>query len=183
MKKETVIQELTDLAMQNGAYKCTAMPVSDVVTSAEFRKMCEANSCGVYNKCWTCPPDCGEIDVLIKELRQFENAFLYQTVTEIEDSFDFEGMQDAKKNHNRLSQALNGSLPKLLPQKHLHITAGGCGVCEVCAKRDGEPCRFPEKALASLEAYGVDVYQTVKKTELKYINGQNTVTYFGAVFF
>ena len=46
-----------------------------------------------------------------------------------------------------------------------------------------EPCRFPEKALPSLEAYGVDVYNTTKDTDLKYINGQNTVTFFGMVLF
>jgi len=34
-----------------------------------------------------------------------------------------------------------------------------------------------------LEGYGVDVYSTTKDTPLAYINGENTVTYFGAVFF
>ena len=43
--------------------------------------------------------------------------------------------------------------------------------------------RFPERALPSVESYGIDVYNTVKGTELKYINGPNTVTYFGMVFF
>ena len=47
--------------------------------------------------------------------------------------------------------------------------------------RDGEPCRHPDKALASLEGSGVDVYNTTKDTPLKYINGQNTVTFFGMV--
>ena len=35
----------------------------------------------------------------------------------------------------------------------------------------------------SLEGYGVDVYNTTKDTPLKYINGQNTVTYFGMILF
>ena len=34
-----------------------------------------------------------------------------------------------------------------------------------------------------MEGYGIDVYQTSKPTELKYINGQNTVTFFGIVLF
>ena len=42
---------------------------------------------------------------------------------------------------------------------------------------------MPEKALSSLEAYGIDVYQTTKDTDLKYINGADTVTYFGIVLF
>ena len=56
-------------------------------------------------------------------------------------------------------------------------------VCDSWRELDDLPCRAPEEALSSLEAYGINVYQTVKKTALKYINGQNTVTYFGAILF
>ena len=34
-----------------------------------------------------------------------------------------------------------------------------------------------------MEGAGIDVYNTVKDTPLKYINGANTVTYFGLVLF
>lgn len=60
---------------------------------------------------------------------------------------------------------------------------GGCRICDTCAKRDNLPCRYPDKALPSLESYGVDVYRTTEPTPLKYINGQNTVTFFGMVLF
>lgn len=60
---------------------------------------------------------------------------------------------------------------------------GGCRLCRVCAKRDNQPCRHPEAALTSLECCGIDVYHTTKDTDLKYINGTNTVTYFGMVLF
>lgn len=65
----------------------------------------------------------------------------------------------------------------------MHLCAGGCGVCKTCAKRTGESCRFPEKAMPSLEAYGVNVSALAKASNMNYINGQNTVTYFGAVLF
>ena len=67
--------------------------------------------------------------------------------------------------------------------KVLHLGAGGCGVCESCAKKTNEPCRFPEKAMPSLEAYGINVSELAKASGMNYINGQNTVTYFGAVLF
>ena len=41
----------------------------------------------------------------------------------------------------------------------------------------------PALAMSSLEAYGIDVAQLAKQAGMKYINGVNTVTYFGAVFF
>ena len=68
-------------------------------------------------------------------------------------------------------------------QKRLHLGSGGCGVCETCAKRIGESCRFPKLAMPSLEAYGINVSALAKASGMKYINGQDTVTYFGAVLF
>ena len=65
----------------------------------------------------------------------------------------------------------------------LHLGAGGCHLCEVCAKKTGEPCRHPDRAVASLEAYGVNVSALARLCGMKYINGENTVTYFGALFF
>ena len=44
-------------------------------------------------------------------------------------------------------------------------------------------CRFPDRAMSSLEAYGVNVSELAVQCGMRYINGENTVTYFGAVFF
>ena len=55
--------------------------------------------------------------------------------------------------------------------------------CPRCAKRDELPCRHPDEALSSLETYGVAVSQLAELAGMKYINGVNTVTYFGACFF
>lgn len=78
----------------------------------------------------------------------------------------------------RLSQRI-GKLVKV----PLHLTCGGCHLCKVCTKPEGRPCRHPDLALPSMEGYGVDVYRTARNTSLKYINGANTVTYFGMLFF
>jgi hypothetical protein len=37
--------------------------------------------------------------------------------------------------------------------------------------------------MPSLEAYGINVSELAKSAGMKYINGQDTVTYFGAVLF
>jgi hypothetical protein len=80
------------------------------------------------------------------------------------------------------SQRVNDAVKPLLPDC-LHLSCGGCNLCERCAKLDDQPCRLPDKALPPMEGYGIDVYNTTKPTDLKYINGQNTVTYFGIVLF
>jgi predicted metal-binding protein len=118
----------------------------------------------------------------MNEVRSYQHGLLYQTISEIEDSFDIEGMQDAGRRHVLVSQRLEAFLMLELG-KHLHLSCGGCRLCERCAKLDGLPCRDPERAMPSMEGYGIDVYNTCKPTELKYINGQNTVTYFGIVLY
>lgn len=175
-------EQLIQLALDAGAAKAEIISVDQIVTSAEFREACRKNLCGAWGRCWMCPPDVGEIEPLMAELRTYQHGLWYQTIGELEDSFDIEGMGDAKKKHVRLSQQVE-ELVKPILGKHLHLSCGGCGLCERCTRIDNEPCRFPDRAMASLEAYGVDVYQTTKSTSLKYINGQNTVTYFSVVLF
>lgn len=179
METEWLVQE----AISAGALKAVEVPQEKIVLSEEFRKLCESNQCGVYGRCWMCPPAIGEIEPLMEKVRSYPKGLLYQTVGELEDSFDIEGMFEAKKVHAQVSQKIEAMAKGQMPGKYLHLTCGGCFLCDTCAITKNEPCRFPEKALSSLEGYGVDVYNTVKDTPLKYINGQNTVTYFGLVLF
>lgn len=176
-------ESLEKSALDLGAYRATVIPTDQIVTDRVFRDMCAANYCGMYGKCHMCPPDVGEIDELMAELKSYSFALVYQTVTSLEDSFDFEGMSEAKKNTVKIALALRELFSKSDISRVLHLGAGGCGVCEVCSKRIGEDCRFPELALPSLEAYGVNVSELAKSAGMKYINGQDTVTYFGAVLF
>lgn len=175
-------QMLVDIALDAGVSKATVISADNIVLSSSFRDICKSNSCGLYGRCWMCPPDIGEIDALMADVRKYQHGLLYQTIAEIEDSFDIEGMQEAAKDHMLVGQRLEAFLMLTLG-KHLHLSCGGCRICERCAKLDGLPCREPERAMPSMEGYGIDVYNTCKPTELKYINGQNTVTYFGIVLF
>ena len=173
------MKQLFDLLSQCGVRKAASLPQEEIVYNTVFREICEKNSCGGYGACYMCPPDVGPIDELIEKAKSYPCCIMYQNVYEIEDSFDIEGMFEAKKAHHRVAQKIQQAVKPLLGENFLHLEAGGCGVCERCAKRDQLPCRFPEKALPSLEAYGIDVYNTASHAGLKYVNGQNTITYFG----
>lgn len=173
---------LISLALAAGAQKAAIIRMEDIVVSSVFRDICASNTCGMYGKCWMCPPDIGEIDTLMAQLKGYSHGLLYQTIYGIEDSFDIEGMSEASVRHAHVSQAVNDAVKPLLPDC-LHLSCGGCHLCERCAKLDDQPCRQPDKALPPMEGYGIDVYSTAKPTDLKYINGQNTVTFFGIVLF
>ncbi|HEY3424048.1 MAG TPA: DUF2284 domain-containing protein, partial [Negativicutes bacterium] len=52
-----------------------------------------------------------------------------------------------------------------------------------CAYQDNEECRFPDKAFASVESYGIDVINLEKACGIPYYNGKNTVSYVGLILF
>ena len=183
MKNEKSFDLMIERALQLGAYKAGVVTTAQIPLDRVFRDICASNACGMYGKCHMCPPDVGDIDALMGEIGQYANALVYQTVTALEDSFDFEGMTEAKKATYRIAHQIRQIFDELGVKDVLHLGAGGCGVCEVCAKRTNEPCRFPHLAMPSLEAYGVNVSGLASAAGMKYINGQDTVTYFGAVLF
>lgn len=169
------------LALSCGADQAAGLTVNEVVLDDMFADICKSNACGNYNKCYMCPPDVGDIHDMMDTLRAYPLGIMYQTIHPLEDSFDYEGMMAASARHVTVSQLLEDKLREIKPGPYLHLSVGGCHVCEVCAKRENLPCPFPDRAMASLEVYGVDVYSTAQNAGLKYINGQNTVTYFGLV--
>lgn len=176
-------QELTVSLLEWGAHRAAVVPVEQIQFEPAFRKMCESNACGMYGRSWMCPPYVGQVEDLIGKAKQYRWALVYQTVDELEDSYDFEGMMDAGKRMNDLTQKVQNELAGEFGENALHLGAGGCRLCPVCAKQKDEPCRFPQKAISSLEAYGINVSELAKLAGMKYINGENTVTYFGAVLF
>ncbi len=174
---------LVSCALACGAGKAEIISGDKVILSPIFRDICATNTCGNYGKCYMCPPDVGDIQELMDKVREYPFGLLYQTISPLEDSFDYEGMTAAGEAHVQVSQQMQETLALLLPEGFLHLTCGGCRLCEVCAKREGKPCAHPDKALPSLESCGIDVYNTTRGTSLKYINGKDTVTYFGIVLF
>lgn len=183
IKMHMLQEQLIQAALDCGAAKAALLSGEQIVFSESFRDICRNNQCGCYGQCWVCPPDIGGIGELIARAKTYPLGLLYQTIGTLEDSFDVENMFAAGANHARVSSMLQSAAAALLKDPFLHLGCGGCHLCPVCAKRTGEPCRHPEIALPAMEGYGIDVYNTTRATSLKYINGSNTVTYFGLVLF
>lgn len=171
------------LAERCGVTHAAFLPQSGIRYDRSFRDICAGNGCGQYGRCYMCPPDVGEIDALIAQARTFPKGLLYQTIHTVADSFDIEGMLEAGRRHAACVHALHEALPALGLPRYLHLGAGHCGYCARCAKLDRLPCRAPSQAVASLEAYGIFVSETARAAGLRYINGVNTITYFGLLLY
>lgn len=174
--------KIVQIGYSCGVDKAAILDVSLIPFRPEFRAMCEMNTCGKYNRCWMCPPDVGPIEPMIEEARCYQKAFVFQTIGTLEDSFDIEGMEAAAKRHNQITQQLAKELIPML-EDALIIGAGACQVCDTCSRVQDMPCRHPEKAIASLESYGIAVSELAPLCDMNYINGAGTVTYFGAFLF
>ena len=64
----------------------------------------------------------------------------------------------------------------------LILSNEGCGKCIKCTYPDS-PCIFPESLFPSIESYGVAVNHLAATANIHYINGKDTVTYFGAILY
>jgi predicted metal-binding protein len=107
----------------------------------------------------------------------FAFAFVFTTKSNIDDSFDYEGMMRAKDFHDRLTAEIHERFGGGNPV----FGAGGCSICERCAYPD--PCRFPQKIYCSIEAAGINVTELSRAAGLNYNNGENTITYFSMILF
>lgn len=168
---------LLERALAHGFTHATVMDVQTIALFSEVRDMCSSNKCGLYGRCWTCPPACGDLDSCQARIQSFWRGIIVQVVGELEDAFDIEAMQEASTRHKErmiaLAEALRPEYPRLLP-----LSSGGCAICETCTCPD-EPCRFPERAFSSMEAFGMLVTDVCQKNGLPYYYGPNTIAYTG----
>lgn len=143
--------------------------------------MCKTNKCGKYGTCWTCPPGVGELSELEERIRCYKSALVFTCKYDLEDSFDFEGMTSGQKR----AKCVLGDITEKLradSKKFMALGCEGCDLCEKCSYPD-TPCRFPEKALPSVEACGINVVELAKKAGINYNNGENTVTFFCVILY
>ncbi len=174
---------LIELALRLGATRSAIVNVSDVQFSDTFRQLCEMNSCGKYRTNWMCPPAVGDYEELKNQVLKFKKGLVVQTVYQMEDSFDFEGMMKAKEIHEKVYRDIIEQIrSENLLDPMLPLNAGVCSFCEHCTYPDAG-CLYPDKALASVEAYGIDVTALVTACGIPYNNGVASVSYVGAVFF
>ena len=182
--KEFGKETLFALATELGADKSAFVRTADVNFSVAFKEMCAMNTCGKYNTNWMCPPAVGRIEDGIAKIKEFKEGLVIQTISQLEDSFDFEGMQQAAARHDKVFRDIIRELRVRFPdQPFMPLGAGGCSLCPRCAYLDNRPCIQPEQAIASVEAYGIDVNHLLTTAGLKYNNGVSTVSYVGLVLF
>ena len=168
------------LAEDCGFDHASPLDVSTLQVETWVRDTCAEDKCHAYGNNWTCPPACGTLDECEAEMQRYKHGILLQVTGTQEKRIDVKCYAETEE---RLRDALL-AFTKRIREDHpdcLVLGAGGCRICPQCAYP--EPCRFPDKAMSSMEAYGLFVTRVCKDNGIPYHYGPKTITYTACVLY
>lgn len=175
-----MMDTLCKLAREIGFDEAKPLDVVTLKPMAAVREMCAEDKCRAYGRNWTCPPAIGTLEECEARLQSFSYGILLQTVGALRRRIDSRTIMDTERRHMEYFRTFSDRVREMDPDA-LCLGAGGCRVCKVCAYP--EPCCFPEKALSSMEGYGLFVTQVCRDNDLPYYHGEGTITYIACVLF
>ena len=111
-------KDLKQLCLSHGFTNVVPLACDTIELKPEVRQMCASDSCHKYNKCWSCPPGCGTLEECEQRVRKYKLGILVQTVGQLEDSMDGEGMMRTEAMHKASFYSLEKDLRKkaILPE-------------------------------------------------------------------
>ncbi|MCL2819641.1 MAG: DUF2284 domain-containing protein [Oscillospiraceae bacterium] len=168
-------EDLKKTAKECGFTHYTKLDISTLEFRQDIRDMCNAEKCRSYNKSWSCPPACPSLDEMQEKVKNYTNGIIVQTVGDLEDSLDWDGIMEVgakhKENFGKMRENLSKKNPKLLA-----MGAGECKLCQLCTYPD-KPCRYPDKIEISMEAYGLFVSKVCTDNNIGYNYGQEKIAF------
>jgi len=150
------LQKYCDEAVKMGATQAKQIDPSSVVTAPWVRWKCQFG-CPEYGKGYCCPPD----SKTPKETRAMLDCYHRALLFHVEAVKRPERGKIWRPYHNMLID-LEGEMFKDGFYKSFLFLSGPCLLCKECAKLKGEACNFGYRARPSMEASGIDVFQTAR---------------------
>ena len=168
-------ERLAEIAEACGFTHSSPLDVSTLEFLQDVRDMCNAKQCNRYDKSWSCPPAVGSLEEMRERVKGYTGGLLVQTVGELEDSYDWDGIQETAKQQSLNFGLMWDELEKEYPSV-LAMGTGGCIKCETCTYPDA-PCRFPDRMSSSMEACGLFVSKVCTDNGLAYNYGPNKMAF------
>ena len=110
-EKEILQTNMTEEARKQGFGHMAFLPVEQLVFVPEYRKYCEQNLCGNYDKLKMCPPKSGTVEEMKEHACQYQTAFIMQTIQAL-DIGDPDEIKMAKHRHNEMTRGVEEVLKK-----------------------------------------------------------------------
>ena len=71
-----------------------------IVFNEHFLCFCKENKCNNYNKNYSCPPKCGNFNIMHSKVKKFNQSLILFKEYEISDLSDKNAIKEIKKRHN-----------------------------------------------------------------------------------
>lgn len=176
MNREQLEAQLSELPL----YQYAFVKTSELLFSDRIRWICE-HECPMYGKTWACPPAVGSVEECEARCRQFEDALLIATITEVSDIANIDETLATRAPHEEITREVL-SLVKQQADQTMVLSTEACAICESCAWPDG-PCRFKEKMFPCVESHGIIVTDLAEKAGIDFYAEGNLVTWFSLIFY
>jgi len=160
---------LCNLAAVSGMNDPKMIRVKDIVLGEWVRWKCRYG-CPNYGMWLTCPPYSPTPTETRVLLREYKDALLFR-------------MRPDKGEMLKSLANLERRIFLAGHRKALAFSGGSCGLCRICNIRS-RTCRKPEIARPSMEACGIDVFETARRAgyRISILKDRNSeFTYFGMV--
>ncbi len=143
-------------AMEAGVTNAKVINPQTIATAPWVLLKCQFG-CPHYGRSYCCPPYTPTPEQMERILNSYESAIIFHLE-----------WNAVSENADRLKRFFSvvTKLEKELVMggyyKAFSMLAGNCRLCEQCSLLKNQPCDFPDQARPSMEACGIDVYQTAR---------------------
>ena len=178
MTDEAVQKKIEDRLSELPVVQYAWLENSALPFSERVREICR-QECPRYGTSWACPPAVGTVEECRKRCGQFEGAFVFTTIAEVQDVENMQETLGTRRGHEEVT----GQIREIFRDcglDTLALSGDSCARCGKCAYPE-EPCRHPDSMIPCIEGYGIVVPLLAEKTGIAFENGRNTVTWFGLI--
>ena len=160
------------MAFNDGAFVIMPINPNDVVVGNWVRLKCQYG-CPSYAKKLSCPPYSPTPEDTRKVLEEYSKAYLIGYSRSIFDEYENENFGEI---FPKALKKIRKSILEL--EKHAFLSGyyksfsygfcGPCTLCKQCSAENGDlTCKLPKESRPSMEAAGMDVFQTVRNAGLE----------------
>lgn len=153
--------EIINKALALGFVKAAIIDVDKLVCVPEYRKYCEENLCGNYDKLPACPPQCGTVEELNAKIKGYQKALVLQTEL-LPIKKEMSEYLAGKRKHNQLTDALLAELDLCNP---LVMSAG------------------PWKQYSCMSAYAIDAEKMAAACNMICWGNDGKIRFFSSILF
>ncbi|MCF0143363.1 MAG: DUF2284 domain-containing protein [Parasporobacterium sp.] len=174
--------EMIKMALEEGFTEAKMTETSILKFEHEWRKYCEENTCGRYNKNYSCPPHCGTPQEMQDRAQQYKHSLVLRSAWVAKDFINGEELAGDKKNHRDMTNSL---VKKFKEQgiEGLVANSGPCTFCSPCKVEAGEECPFPEQRSSCLSAFCINVSTMCDDLGMKISWTDENVNFFSIFMF